>query len=670
MKLRKIGDALIGPIYKDRPGKMEMAFLQYLVIKILDTIHEYFMVKSNYGGVEIPLKEMENTLEIARNKGWRFAIRKIGLNYPDLLTNTMSSATMDWLFHCLNYAKTGTCLNVGSGWGANTFGLARYYEEVWSLDADGQKLEFQKIRQKQDRIDNVYFARTDCLHLPFPDDYFDLIAANDILECVGFIDHSRTPRQLQIAFLKEIRRMLKPGGCLYLGTENRFSLSSLLGAIDHSGPPFASIVPRKKENLTVRATGKAWDYRKRIQMKRQGENRPCTHSLAGYQKLLSESNYDFVDLFWSSSHNMPQFSGRFDDNSFSFYLKFIRKDNSRKRNFSSLLKSISVCIPNPILKLANRLLCQSFLIFGYKENKGSSFESKIVNTDNKNAGFLKISGGHSMDSKINYFILKDNKPVSVIRFPRDRNSVSLALEEAKLTQFNGINIKKQRIDRVPVFIEPMIPGNHPLRLNFSHNQKVLRWLLNFQNVTKNGYWNLDDLQAEMQELIIFLKKMGLANELEIKIQAKMITFIDYLEKFKIPIVSEHGDYFNGNIIINNANVYVLDWEFYKEKGNPFFDFIYFLFNNAARETSTNFFRDNDNNIRCGGKYSVIFDSLITEFIGEKNLPPEIIFQAFPYVVLRCLRRSASGENNRHLNINHHIELLKWWEEKYPSTKVR
>jgi SAM-dependent methyltransferase/thiamine kinase-like enzyme len=627
------------------------------------------MVKSNYWGFEMPPKEMENTLEIARNQGWRFAIRKMGLNYPDLLTSIMSSATMDWLFHCLNYTKTGTCLDIGSGWGANAFGLARYYKEVWSLEADGQKLEFQKIRQKQDRIDNVYFVRTDCLHLPFPDNYFDLIAANGILECVGFSDYSRTPRQLQIDFLKEIRRMLKPGGCLFLGTKNRFSLSSFLGAIDHSGPPFTNIEPHKKDDLVGRVSGKAGDYRQGNQMKREEDYRPYTHSLAGYQKLLRESNYDFIDLFWSSSYDMPHFSGRFDDSSFSVYLNFIRNDNSRMRNHSSLLKSLSVCIPNPILKLANRLLCPSFLIFGYKENKGSSFESKIINPDNNHAGFLRISGGHSMDSKINYFILKGNKPVSVLRFPRERNSASLALEETRLAQFNRIEIKKQRIDSVPVFIEPMISGNHPQRLNLSHNQKVLRWLLNFQNATKKGYWNFDDLQAEMQELIIFLKKMGLANELEIKVQDKMITFIDYLEKFKIPIVSEHGDYFNGNIIINDANIYVIDWEFYKEKGNPFFDFIYFLFNNAARETSTKFFRDNDNNIRCKGKYSVIFDSLITEFTREINLPPEIIFQAFPYVVLRCLQRSASGENNRHLNANYYIELIKWWEENYPSSKV-
>src|SRR4030065_2206102 len=103
------------------------------------------------------------------------------------------------------------------------------------MESVRQRVSFQHIRQQQEHVRNIRFVRADWLRLPFPDNSFDLVVANGVLEWLGLSDYSRNPRQVQQEFLKEARRVLKPGGCLYVGTENRFGISFFAGARDHSG---------------------------------------------------------------------------------------------------------------------------------------------------------------------------------------------------------------------------------------------------------------------------------------------------------------------------------------------------------------------------------------------------------------------------------------------------
>ena len=51
-----------------------------------------------------------------------------------------------------------------------------------------------------------------------------------------------------------------------------------------------------------------------------------------------------------------------------------------------------------------------------------------------------------------------------------------------------------------------------------------------------------------------------------------------MESLNIDKTAEHGDLWQKNILISNttSKVSVIDWEYYKPEGNPFFDFIVFL----------------------------------------------------------------------------------------------
>ena len=114
-----------------------------------------------------------------------------------------------------------------------------------------------------------------------------------------------------------------------------------------------------------------------------------------------------------------------------------------------------------------------------------------------------------MDSKIIYFVLKGGKPISVLKFPRGKGSKLLGMEEAKITQFNRIDIRKRVIDSVPIFIEPMLRGVHPQPYNKTHNQKVLTWLLKFQNITQKGSWDHVKLKMKIENLCDILTVTGI-----------------------------------------------------------------------------------------------------------------------------------------------------------------
>jgi SAM-dependent methyltransferase len=538
--------------------------------------------------------------------------------------------------------------------------LAKYYDDVWSLEAVKERIEFQKIRQEQDGINNINFVRADLLHLPFPNNYFDLVVANGVLEWAGLSDCSRNPREVQLDFLKEIKRIMKPKGCLYIGIENRFGFPFILGGKDHSGLPFTSLLPRKLSDVIVKISGKAGEYRQGDQIKKWENYRTYTYSYWGYRKILKDAGFIQAKLYWTLAYNAPKHAGKFYDESFNYFLNLTRENSNNASNIGSLLTSLGVNLPGWVIKLGLPFICPSFLIFAYKENQNISFESKLLELDLPNSSFLRMSGSHGISSKINYFLINDGNPSSIIKFPRFKEVTSLAFEEKRMAQFNPLNIRKDVIDNVAVFIEPVIKGAQPKLYNLSHNQKVLYWLLDFQRKTQNGYWDFEQLEAKIIALCNFLSEIHLDNEIRSRTGQRMELFMKSLQCVKIQRTSEHGDFFAGNMLIGEDDqVYVTDWEFYQEDGEPLFDFVFFILDTSTKGTMPKSFQDN---FLGKGKYSPILETLISEYTRTKQLPPELILQAIPYVILRCLYRAATGVDNKHLDINRYIYLLELWDE--------
>ena len=124
-------------------------------------------------------------------------------------------------------------LDVGCGLGGKT----AWYAEAGAAPVVGVDLELGNVRQSarfaaaRGQAARVHLAVADAMRLPFADGAFDVVTANDSME------HFADPA----AALRELSRVLRPGGRLYLYfTPYRSPLGSHL--YDHVKIPWCQIV--------------------------------------------------------------------------------------------------------------------------------------------------------------------------------------------------------------------------------------------------------------------------------------------------------------------------------------------------------------------------------------------------------------------------------------------
>src|SRR5207302_3160318 len=128
--------------------------------------------------------------------------------------------------------------------------LAESVAKVYSLDLTFERLLLLRERAWQRGLGNLYCLQGgDSLRLPFRDNFFDLVCFNGVLEWVA-CSIPGDPRWVQRELLREVRRVLKPSGQLYVGIENRFALDYFRGSRDeHVQLPYVTLLPRALANL-------------------------------------------------------------------------------------------------------------------------------------------------------------------------------------------------------------------------------------------------------------------------------------------------------------------------------------------------------------------------------------------------------------------------------------
>ena len=631
---------------------------------IEDGVFNFIGEKSDYWG-EVSPEYMEKLNFLARKYGFETALNEVTVRYPDLTDYLLNSGRIDWIFHCLNLKNNYSCLDLGSGWGSLAFPLAKYFKEVWSLEAVKQRIEFQRIRREQEKISNVNLTRASISNLPFSNDYFDLVVANEVLEWAGINDVAINPRKTQLNFLREIIRVLKPQGCLYIGIKNRFAWPNFMGAHDHSDLPFTSILPRKLADVEVKILRKTGNthQKEKIMSTDWASYRTYTYSFMGYRKLLREAGFNDIDFFWvSPGYCIPMFSARLNDiRSFLFFLKNNRSTiGGSKGLVKRFLVKVATFFPESLLKIVFPILWPDFLIYAYKNQRGHSFESELLNFEDRK--FLQSSYSGSVKSGINYFVFRDNEPQSVIKFPRFQDGAKrLERKELLCERFNKVKIRKRDVNGIRTFIEPMLKGK-PLEVyNPIHNQISLKWLIEFQNSTKKGFWNFEDLEKESKNLSDHLSEICLPIETRLRVSENLQLFLKHLEKVRIEKTSEHGDFWSKNILLDESRkIYVIDWEFFKEEGNPLFDFCFFIITNCSvgLQPEKSFYE----NFTGKGKYAPILRNLLIDFSKEKSLSQELIYCAIPYVMLRCIYRYSANLENWDSARGTFIKLLKTWDK--------
>jgi len=105
------------------------------------------------------------------------------------------------------HARGGDVLDVGCNTGYGTVGFVPVARRVVGIDVSPAAIEAARRRSSAGRPE---FLVTTGVELPFPDESFDLVTSFQVVE------HLVDP----LAFLAELRRVLRPGGVVVLATPN------------------------------------------------------------------------------------------------------------------------------------------------------------------------------------------------------------------------------------------------------------------------------------------------------------------------------------------------------------------------------------------------------------------------------------------------------------------
>jgi SAM-dependent methyltransferase len=229
---------------------------------------------------------MRELLRDAETRGWKAALEM--RKEPrceavlDLVVNPRRSNFLD----LLPAPKGDVAIDIGCGYGGISLQLTRNYREVFGLDSGLERLQFLNIVCKQEKIRDLHpMHLQDVTSLPFATESADLVVLVGVFEYLPLSYPSLSIGEVQHRVLRELHRVLKPGGYLYLGTKNRFGWPYLRGAMDHNRLRFGPVLPR---NVAERAARILYHKPYRI----------VVDSLPSYRKMLRMAGFAAPSFFW------------------------------------------------------------------------------------------------------------------------------------------------------------------------------------------------------------------------------------------------------------------------------------------------------------------------------------------------------------------------------------
>ena len=560
-------------------------------------------------------------------------------------------------------------LDAGSMWGGVTLPLAQYCKEVYAVDQTIETLAFLNIRSKQMGIDNIVTTASPLNRLPFPDNHFDNIILNGVLEWVAFEqevvlerhygkkrtdkkNYSKNPREMQLDVLIELKRVLKNDGALCLAIENAIGWPYLFGVWkdNHMNLLFTSFLPRFLSNLITK-----W--------KLNCEYRTYTYTKSGLQLLLNEAGFPKTSFYGAFEHYInPRYVIPYE--MIKYWKKYIKPFGNIKTNifFSTLGK----LFPAILLKYVS----PSFVVTALKEftnNKDPKLidiliKSGVLSNGREKISIVKYTSRPEDHHTVNYFVYVNNniKPKYFCKVCRDNKKTEIIDNEAnnlitvdKLLNGTDLSksyphlIKKDTIDDVCFLLMSCVEG---VKSRFNPSKNISRNNLKMLDRSINlGMHNLIQFQKitktrDVDGKLYLIRKIQQSHE---KINETIKILIpDYSEllsllkskimkvnDFSLPLCAIHGDYDIGNILFNKPAVAMVDFEHFKTEGIPFYDLSHLIFNPLliSFEYSANKLNFKEYLIQNG--ILEIIDRWFSEYSNAMNIPLDILRLIGPIVVL-------------------------------------
>lgn len=324
----------------------------------------YFLDKERYW-CNFPKEFMVRLDHLAESKGYETAVKE--MVPTEIQEHILDEGRADARFF-LPITKESIVLDLGCMWGGLTIPIAKDCKEMIAVDNTFETLKFLDIRKRQLNLENIHVAGADALKLPFAKELFDVAILNGVLEWLGYQedfivtkDYAKTkrkskrshtnPEDLQKQGLKEIYRVLKNKGTVFIAIENRYGYQYFHGSPDdHTGIRFTNLMPRKIANIYMR-------------LRLNQDYRTYTYSYNQHKRNLSKigfKNIEFYAVF--PSYRDPQMIIPLENESaLNYYWEYIKFPEISKNNER---------IMRILLKLGlGKDIVPSFLILAKKEQK-------------------------------------------------------------------------------------------------------------------------------------------------------------------------------------------------------------------------------------------------------------------------------------------------------------
>ena len=141
-------------------------------------------------------------------------------------------------------------LDLGCGTGVLSLVASKIARLVYAVDPNIDRVRLLKLRVESEGIENVVFAVADEKSLPFEPETFDLIILNGVLEWIPEGRGDKDPHRVAEETIVMLSRLLRVGGEIYIGIENRYGLRYLLGGRDeHTGLRMVTVLPRRLSDI-------------------------------------------------------------------------------------------------------------------------------------------------------------------------------------------------------------------------------------------------------------------------------------------------------------------------------------------------------------------------------------------------------------------------------------
>lgn len=609
---------------------------------------------------EIPQDHMQRVLKEAETTSWQSAvsamIKEIGwTNGPNNIHGLMRA---DWWPEVP--CGPGLCaLDIASGWGQIAFLLSQRFAHVYSMEGVTERARFQSIRRRQDGVENLTIVNADVTSLPLREASFDLIVMNGIVEWLGLSDLTQGVRDVQLGVLKRVRKLLRPGGCLYVGIENRFSYTQMQGAKDHSGLRYTSLMPRWMANRAVR---------RRLPDNERTERgaasyRTYTYTPRGYRRLLDEAGFDDVRVKWVlPGYNEPLQSADLAQRDLLEH--FVRSWRIRRWPRAKRLVGSLLCRSG-----AHALFMPHVSIFSHATGTRTGtlldrvceeMARRAVHLDAGRCMRCSPQGRADVDTaRIHYkcFAPGGSTPTAMLKIPRTPAGVSTLEREAEVFQRAAHRVPGLLASRDPCYLrlgdamvlcERYFPGsqfrNH--LMDREAHDRVLDWVLTLRATDT----------APTESLCMAQRCRSVAREAQAAgswandVRDYTQRLLDQLPEdgsLPVPAVVSHGDFNAANVLIGQGQLFVTDWEWISDTAAPTFDWWHFLMSNAMRIDSEGHVADEQDPryllaaLRGRSPYGPILAASLRRFMRATGLAVPVIVSGFLEVVLTRIVRDAA-----------------------------